>query len=294
MNRPSFPLYASVNINTTCNLNCIYCYMKPHKNKLMPVEDFKIVVDQLAAGQIFYILISGGEPFLHPCINEIITYACENVNEVSIVTNGTMISQKHLRFLKDSGISNLHMQVSLDSIIEEENVYLRNFRPEVIFRVLEELVKIGIKPAVGMVITKYNIKSIHQSMSYLQEYANHFNIMVLQNTVSDRNLQDKLGVTEEDVDAMYKRIDALRTEYGFSVTLPKDLIGNRNCTACGSPCAAGFTYLAIDPDLKVRPCDRVTNVFVGNLRKNTIAQIWDSPELATINASEIPICSEFK
>ncbi len=294
MNRPSFPLYATVNINTTCNLNCIYCYMKPHKNELISVEDFKMIVEQLSAGKIFYILLSGGEPFLHPNVNEIIAYSCEKIDEVSIVTNGTMISKEHLHFLRESGITNLSIQVSLDSIVEEENVRLRNIKPALILKILDKLLEIGIRPSIGMVITRYNLDSIDRSISYLQKYVHHFNLMILQNTVSEKNLTKKYGIKEEEMDAIYKRINLLKTMNDLHITLPKDLVGNNSCTACGAACAAGFTYLAIDPDLKVRPCDRVTNVFIGDLRQNNLAQIWQSPELTKINKNVIPICSKFK
>jgi MoaA/NifB/PqqE/SkfB family radical SAM enzyme len=294
MNRPAFPLYASVNICTTCNLKCEYCYMRPHGKVLMSLEDFKLVVDQLAAGQIFYILLTGGEPFLHPRANDMIAYACERINEVSMVTNGTVISEEHFSFLKRSGFSNLRIQVSLDSIIEKENIRLRGTKPELILTNVERLSEIGINVSVGMVITRHNIDSIYDSIGYLRKHVHHFNLMVLQNTVWDNRLTARLGITDKQLDTLYEKIADLKSRNGLNVTLPKDLTGNEDCTACGAACAAGFTYLAIDPDLRVRPCDRVTNVFIGDLRQSSVEQIWGCPDLAKIHRNTIPICSEFK
>lgn len=294
MNRPSFPLYASVNITTSCNLDCIYCYMKPHKNENMKLNDFKRIIDELAEESIFYILLSGGEPFLHPNIQEIIEYSCRKINEVSLVTNGTLISDDHIDFLKEIDTSNLSLQVSLDSIVEKENYLLRSVNSSVVTEKIKALSNVGVSLSIGLVMSKYNYHSICETVLCLYEHVKHFNIMVLQNTVKDNKLVSSIGVNEEDVNKIYQWMANFSKGKNFSVTLPKDIAGTDECTANGAPCSAAFTYLAIDPDLNVRPCDRVTDVYIGNLRENSIREIWDSANSARINNRMELLCINYR
>ena len=268
--------------------------MKPHKDQMIKFTDFKKLVDQLAEESIFYILISGGEPFLHPQIKEIIEYSCRKVNEVSLVTNGTLISDDHIDFLRKMDTTNLSLQVSIDSIIEKENSLLRSVNASVVLNKIKALSKVGVSLSIGLVMTKHNYNSIYKTVKVLHKYVKHFNIMVLQNTVKDNRLTDAIGVNEKDVNKVYELIDTLSTQNNFSVTLPRDIVGTNECTAEGAPCSAAFTYLAIDPDLRVRPCDRVTDVFIGDLRENSFREIWESTNATLINNRDQPLCENYR
>jgi MoaA/NifB/PqqE/SkfB family radical SAM enzyme len=268
--------------------------MKPHNDVTMEIDDYRLIIDQLAEGNIFYILISGGEPFMHPRIYELIKYASEKINEVSIVTNGTMLSQEHFDFFKEMDTSNLHLQVSLDSIVEEENLRLRNVKPSLIIENIETLLEIGVQTSVGIVLTTINSGSIYKTLEYLGNLVNHFNLMIVQNTVGDNKLTSKIGIGMKEVQDIYNWIESFRENNDIYITIPEDIEGTDECTATGSPCNAGFSYLAIDPDLRVRPCDRVTNRFIGDLKNETIQQIWHSQVVADINSMEYPICKEYR
>lgn len=67
---------------------------------------------------------------------------------------------------------------------------------------------------------------------------------------------------------------ALRDELGLHIDTPCDDAPERGC-AYGAPCMAAFSQLAIDPDLQVRPCDRLVDVFVGDLHRESLAGIWN-------------------
>ena len=294
MNRPSFPLYASVNVTTFCNLDCMYCYMKPHRNERMSLEDFRFVIDELAEGPVFYVLLSGGEPFTHPDIQEMIAYACDHVDEVSLVTNGTLLSEEDVSFLRRRDTSNLSVQVSLDSIVDEENRLLRTVRSSIVADKIRELSDVGVSLSVGLVMSRHNYASIRETVVALHEYVRHFNIMVLQNTVNNRHLTDSIGVDEEDLRKVHEWVAEFRKGRDFSVTLPRDIVRTEECTARGAPCSAAFSYVAIDPDLRVRPCDRVTDVFIGDLREHSIRDIWESTSASEVRGRTELLCSKYR
>jgi len=86
----------SFNITSRCNMNCNFCFQHSrsyNKGKDMTFEEFKHIVDQIAAqkheGATKHICIGGGEPLLNKDLERMSLYATKILgrNPVSITTN---------------------------------------------------------------------------------------------------------------------------------------------------------------------------------------------------------------
>lgn len=112
------------NITRRCNLNCIHCYSdseaKTYPGELT-LEQCKTVVDDLAAYGVPAVLLSGGEPLIHPHFFEIATYARQKGLRLTISTNGTMIDADIARRLKELTFS--YVGISLDGIGETHDYF---------------------------------------------------------------------------------------------------------------------------------------------------------------------------
>jgi MoaA/NifB/PqqE/SkfB family radical SAM enzyme len=89
-------------------------YMHDKKANLkqeMALADWKRLVDELAAHNIPYILIRGGEPFLFPGIIELLEHIRSKGMFVSIDTNGTMLKKYAADITR---IGNIHLTISVD------------------------------------------------------------------------------------------------------------------------------------------------------------------------------------
>lgn len=74
-----------------CPNNCKFCSScsSIYKNRMVELDDFKRVIDYfMSQGGIEEISISGGEPFLHPNIVEIIKYCKKNNITTALYTSG--------------------------------------------------------------------------------------------------------------------------------------------------------------------------------------------------------------
>lgn len=99
---------------TRCNLSCTHCLGNFTQNGVdISVSDFKFALDQLK-GVTPAIILSGGEPFLHPEITELIALALNKKFLVTVTTNGTLIGQ-HKQFLKSAIRNGLFVQITYDS-----------------------------------------------------------------------------------------------------------------------------------------------------------------------------------
>lgn len=80
------------NLGKRCNLDCAYCPAEIHDN-FSPHTDIEILkrtVDQLAKlSKPVRISLTGGEPCVHPKIEELLTYARSKVSWINVTTNGS-------------------------------------------------------------------------------------------------------------------------------------------------------------------------------------------------------------
>ena len=105
------------NITRTCNLRCIHCYADSHAEKYpgeLTWEQCCAVIDDLADYRVNALLLSGGEPLLHPQLPQILERATSRGLKVTISTNGTRITPDYAALFKKLGVA--YVGISLDGI----------------------------------------------------------------------------------------------------------------------------------------------------------------------------------
>jgi len=106
-------------ITAFCNRNCPYCYNDSNAfGDYLQKEVIFEMLNECKHNHIKHITISGGEPFCHPDIHDII----DRMNELRItgtfISNLTLLTSDKIEELLKSGHS---IQVTLDSVDEEKN-----------------------------------------------------------------------------------------------------------------------------------------------------------------------------
>lgn len=84
-----------------CNYRCPFCHNEGQEKNVvsanMLLDEFKQVIDYLKYKSIIELAISGGEPFVHPHIVEMIEYACQNLScDISCATNLSLITPEQI------------------------------------------------------------------------------------------------------------------------------------------------------------------------------------------------------
>jgi radical SAM protein with 4Fe4S-binding SPASM domain len=99
-----------------CNLFCSFC-VRSADRKLrgaVPPDRFarriKTVVEEFP--ELYHIAITGGEPFLHPKLLQLVSIAHQTGKRVSITTNGTIRGEQALRIFKT--LKRIHLIISID------------------------------------------------------------------------------------------------------------------------------------------------------------------------------------
>ena len=119
------PYLIAVNLTERCNLNCEHCYMDA-------VQKATARDDELSAGELAALLadigreapgtivvLTGGEPLMHPDVEEIVRAGKASGLRMVIGTNGVLLSEARIRRLRDLGLEGVG--ISLDSVRAEQH-----------------------------------------------------------------------------------------------------------------------------------------------------------------------------
>ncbi|GJQ60245.1 MAG: hypothetical protein SCALA701_30460 [Candidatus Scalindua sp.] len=291
--RPNSPLWATVNITGVCNLKCEYCFFQPRKHEHMTMINFRKVVNILKAQKLFFLTLSGGEPFLHPEINNILKYAHNEFEHVTILSNGTYIKQENVVYMKEiiRKKGSFPMQVSLDAIDPDTNDKTRGNGSRVL-KNLEFLRDAGVSLTIAIVVSSQNIEQVVKTIVAAKHLTRHFHIMPFKSVPFLDQGDQYLRSETVDMQKIWETLGNIRDTYDLQIRLPTDECNSTTYSATGAPCVAGFTQIVIDPDLDVRACSRCTHAIVGNLKYENLDSIWHGSKLGHIYKKDIPYCYE--
>jgi MoaA/NifB/PqqE/SkfB family radical SAM enzyme len=108
------PLLAQIVVTRRCNLSCAYCNEYDHHSAPVPLPLLRERVGHLARLKTLMVAPSGGEPLLHPSIDEVIREIRERRMVAMITTNGYPLTVDLIARLNRAGLQ--VMQVSIDNL----------------------------------------------------------------------------------------------------------------------------------------------------------------------------------
>lgn len=101
-----------------CNLDCTYCNEFDDTSKPVPLEEMKKRLDALADMATSIITISGGEPLMHPELDEVIRHIRKRGMIAGLITNGFFLNKERIERLNEAGLE--HLQISIDNAVPDE------------------------------------------------------------------------------------------------------------------------------------------------------------------------------
>ena len=108
------PVMAHIIPMRQCNLACKYCNEYDKVSKPVPLETMKRRIDHLAKLGTNIVTISGGEPLLHPQLDEIIRHMRKYPIIAGMITNGYLLTADRIKRLNAAGLD--HLQISIDNV----------------------------------------------------------------------------------------------------------------------------------------------------------------------------------
>lgn len=112
------PVMAQIVPMRRCNLACTYCNEYDDVSQPVPVGEMLRRIDHLARLGTSIITFSGGEPTLHPDLDEIIARIRYHGRIAGMITNGYYLVPERIVRLNRAGLD--HLQISIDNVQPDE------------------------------------------------------------------------------------------------------------------------------------------------------------------------------
>ncbi|HTR65704.1 MAG TPA: radical SAM protein [Terriglobales bacterium] len=112
------PLLAHIIPMRRCNLSCTYCNEFDDFSKPVAKEEMFRRVDKLGELGTSVITISGGEPLMHPELDEIIGRIRRSGMIAGLITNGYFLMPDRIERLNRAGLE--WLQISIDNVTPDE------------------------------------------------------------------------------------------------------------------------------------------------------------------------------
>src|ERR1700678_54132 len=112
------PIMAHIIPIRRCNLSCTYCNEYDDFSPPVPKDVVVGRINRLADLGSSIITLSGGEPMLHPDLDEIIAAMRRRGVIAVMITNGYLLMPDRIKRLNQAGLD--HMQISIDNVMPDE------------------------------------------------------------------------------------------------------------------------------------------------------------------------------
>jgi len=114
----SHPLLVQIIPIRRCNIDCGYCNEYDKVSPPIPTDTMKRRIDKLAELGTSVVAFSGGEPMLHPDLDDLIRRIRQHGMMAGLITNGYFLVPKRIEQLNDAGLD--FLQISIDNVEPDE------------------------------------------------------------------------------------------------------------------------------------------------------------------------------
>ncbi|MEK6887230.1 MAG: radical SAM protein [Nanoarchaeota archaeon] len=242
------PVSVHWRITSSCNLRCKHCYVAAgDQNISVNLSDSKNFIDLMAkAWPVEEIIISGGEPTLHPNVKEIIEYVTTKRIKPIIFTNGILTET----IKKILPIDELAFIVSLDGF-REDHEKLRG--PNTWVKTLETislLIKEKRNLTISFSVNNYNIEKSEAFLKFLTELGVE-KVAISQFMPLGRGFLNKeLCVNYKDYIRVIEQIKNFSEKSSTEIAVSEE---------DGLTCTGGINRVSINEKFEVYPCPLLTS-----------------------------------
>jgi len=271
-----------------CNLRCSHCgnTSRAKKENELTTKEAKDFIKCIADNRVFILDISGGEPLIRKDAIELFKYARSLGLEMGMTSNGTLVTEKLAKELKEVGMYNIH--ISLDGIGEVHDKF-RNMKGtfDKVYNTIKLFKKYKVPFGITTSISKLNFSDFEKIKDFvIKENIKSWEIYY---AIPIGCMQRKIALDEKELVEFSKKIEEFKKELdGKCKIFLGDSLGyygkHKIRDEPWNGCLAGLNHLAIDPEGNIKGCPIHPNELIeGNIRKDDLMKIWQSDDTFSYN-----------
>lgn len=282
-----------IDITSECNERCIHCYIPnavKNNAEYMSFQKFCQLVNEFVDLGGNNIVISGGEPLMHPNIIDFLEYCKKNGLEIVVFSNLTLLDERITKVLKSVNVK--LVQVSIYSINRDVHDTITKKKGSLAktLSAIELLLSEGIDVQIACPIMQQNKDDVVSVMRYAKEKKIRLrtNSLILPTFDGEDSFVKTSALTLEQKKKMVCDMMGFDREYTKNELLelnnssndiyqkPKDFLNS-------SLCSAGINSCSVSVDGNVCPCPKWQSYHLGNIYNNALSEIWyNNPLLSLI------------
>jgi radical SAM protein with 4Fe4S-binding SPASM domain len=293
LQRTPYSFFIQWHLTERCNLKCRHCDQHGSTPELDKTQLFSAIEDigntikrwvsEYKLEMVPGINFSGGEPFIRRDLFEILDFAAQSGFETSLMSNGTMVTDRIAKKIKESGVKDV--QVSFDGLQEIHDSIrgIGSFARAV--EGIKHLISNGISTNMNMTLSRLNAGDISGLIGLAREIgidAVTFSRLAPCGAGSNM-LKDMLDATE--VTDIYRNFPKMQGEkLAILSGDPLAAIAGYNGEVPDTEfpvggCAAGIFGITITSGGGIMPC-RHMDLNIGNISVEPFTKVWaESPVL---------------
>lgn len=164
-----------------CNHFCGFC-SNPTTPYVHTFETMKVLVDDLVARKYFGVILTGGEPSLHPELPRIARYATDQGLHVRMITNGwRMADEGFAKEMAEAGLKIVHVSVYSTRPAVEERLRGTAATLEKAYAAVDNAHRHGVEVNINCVINKLNADHLDENIRHWLEHHPHIRHFVWNN-----------------------------------------------------------------------------------------------------------------
>jgi radical SAM protein with 4Fe4S-binding SPASM domain len=273
------PNILAMSITSACNFRCIYCFNAASEKRLrneLTGAEWCDVIEQARQLGVFQILVTGGEPTLHPDLALILRKLKTSDIDFKLFTNGGYLTDDLCELLAGASV-----QVSLDTADRRMHQQLTDTDTfETVIGNIERLVKRGARVSVKSVITALNTEGLPE----LYRLCKKLGVELLSLDKFDVSSSGRGGIDMRITDKQKEEIREMCSGFEISQTRLNLNLGKDTWTAPTDAigCGAFRSSMIISSCGDLIGCEKMIDVpgmTIGNIRRNTLSELWHSPEI---------------
>lgn len=294
-----YPAVVALEVTLRCNMKCLHCGSSANnlpRDGELTIEQWKDTVDQLVDMGAEYFTLSGGEPFVWRHWRELSQHIAGKSKTLSIVSNGYLIMNDDIEFLRKIGMYNIGLSVdglktSHDYIRGIDGSFLR------VIGAVRRFKRAGIKVVVSTSVNQINFPDLEQLKKVLEAAgADLWQVQIVNSFGRAGENRNSMLVTRQQYIEVIEFIDRSQREFREGRlrmnVMPADSVGYCHGIAadiwgdmewCG--CNAGRYVVGVKSNGDVVGCLSLQDSrFVsGNVKQQSFADIWGSDEAFAYN-----------
>jgi radical SAM protein with 4Fe4S-binding SPASM domain len=279
----SAPLMAWVELTRACNLRCPHCFAEagaPREVEMSTERIFRLL-DEWAAMGVFAVVVTGGEPSIHPDFLSIVRYAHDLGFTVAIASNGMPLNDKVLQQIPQDDVI---ISVSLDGI-HGAGAATGETDFEAVTRKLLQIRNFGFNTNIMTTTTHDNVGELHTFINFAID--NDISLRSLpfipmgrgklyrelQNQVADIEKAAQFWIAEEKWERIKDQQLGLCSGKIFNFLVAMVYSMHR--------CMSGRGVCYVTSDGSVFPCTNCSGNKIlsgGNLLEQSFAEIWNNDD----------------